>query len=298
MSPGVQAEIQVLAECSAPHLRGEVAVGGRQDADIDLHRRGPAQAVDFALLQCAQQLRLQTDIHFGHLVQQQGAAMGGLELAQTAGDRAGEGASFVAEQLGFQQVFRDRRAVQGDERPSGAARFAVDVAGQHFLAGAGLAADQHRGIGAGDLLGAVHGGLHRRIADDHGMRFAGRGFEDRGDQVGVGRQRQELARPGVDGADGGVGIVAGAAGDDRDGHALGRQRGDDGAHVVRDVAQHQVDVRVGPQPDQCAVGIIGLIELRPARDGDPRRLAEIAGERTDDQYFHLMRDVMTGRDRL
>ena len=47
----------------------------------------------------------------------------------------------------LQQVFRDRRAVQRDERPAGAARAAMDVARQHLLAGAGLAGDQHRGLG-------------------------------------------------------------------------------------------------------------------------------------------------------
>ena len=84
----------------------------------------------------AQQFRLQTDVHFGNFVEQQGAAMGCLELAEAAGDGAGKGTFFVAEQFGFQQVFRDRGAVQCDERAAGAARFAMDVAGQHFLAGA------------------------------------------------------------------------------------------------------------------------------------------------------------------
>ena len=70
-------------------------------------------------------------------------------------------------------------------------------------------------------------------------------------------QRQELPRAGLDGAHGGVGVdIAGAAGDDRDRHALRRQRGDDGANVMREIAQHKIDMRVGPQPDQRRVRVI------------------------------------------
>ncbi len=192
----------------------------------------------------------------------------------------------MAEQFGFQKVLRYRGAVQGDERATGASRFAVNVPGQNLFAGTGLAADQHGGIGPRDLLGAFDGGVHDFVTHDHGVGFAGRGLEDGGDQIGIGRQREEFARTGVNGADGGVGVVAGAAGDDRHRHAFGGERGDDGADVVRDVAQHQIDVRVGAQADQCAVGIIRLIEPGAAADGDPGRLAQVTGEGADDQDFH------------
>jgi hypothetical protein len=49
------------------------------------------------------------------------SAVGCLELADASRDRAGEGALLVAEQLRFQQVVGNRRAVQRDERPAGAA---------------------------------------------------------------------------------------------------------------------------------------------------------------------------------
>src|SRR3546814_14665630 len=54
-------------------------------------------------------------MHFGDFVEQQGAAVGLLELADAARHRSGEGALFVAEQLGLQQALGDRRAVYGDE---------------------------------------------------------------------------------------------------------------------------------------------------------------------------------------
>ena len=74
-----------------------------------------ADAVDLALLDGAQQLGLQADVHLADLVEQQRAAVGLLELADAPGDGAGEGALLVAEQLGFQQGLGDGGAVDGDE---------------------------------------------------------------------------------------------------------------------------------------------------------------------------------------
>ena len=40
------------------------------------------------------------------------------------------------------------------------------------------------------------------------------------------------------------------------------------------------------QPRQRRVGVVRLVQLRAARDRDARRLAELAGERADDQDAH------------
>jgi hypothetical protein len=86
------------------------------DTDIDRHRAVAADAVDHALLNGAQELCLQPHIHFRDFIKQQRAAVGLLELADAPGKCAGEGAFLVAEQFGFEQVLRDGRAVDGDER--------------------------------------------------------------------------------------------------------------------------------------------------------------------------------------
>src|SRR5664280_3045060 len=163
----VEAEPEVLAEFALAHGVGEVAVGSGDDADIDRHRLAAADAVDQALLDRAQQLRLQAHVHLGDFVQQQRAAIGLLELADAAAERAGEGAFLVAEQLGLQQILRDRRAIDRDERLLGALRARMQVARQHFLARAAFAGDQHGGIRAGDLLGELDHACHRVVAIDH-----------------------------------------------------------------------------------------------------------------------------------
>ena len=69
--------------------------------------------------------------------------MRALELAGALLGGAGEGARFVAEQLAFDELGRDGRAVQLLERRLGARRGAMDGARDELLAGAALAGDEH-----------------------------------------------------------------------------------------------------------------------------------------------------------
>ena len=86
---------------------------------------------------------------------------------------AGEGAALVAEQLAFNQLARDRRHVDRDERAGAPLAVVVQRAGDQFLAGAGLAVDHHRQVGGAEPRdGAVHL-LHRRAAADQRQRFLG-----------------------------------------------------------------------------------------------------------------------------
>jgi hypothetical protein len=63
----------------------------------------------------------------------------------------------------------------------------MQVARQHFLAGAAFAGDQHGGIRAGDLLGELDHAGHGVVAIDHLAPIVGDGGEHRRDQIGIGR---------------------------------------------------------------------------------------------------------------
>ena len=65
---------------------------------------------------------------------------------------AGERALHVTEQLALEQAFGERAAVDREERPFGARRELVDVAGDDLLTRSRLALDQHRGVGRRDGL--------------------------------------------------------------------------------------------------------------------------------------------------
>ena len=77
-------------------------------------------------------------------------------------------------------------------------RFGVHVTGQHFLAGAALAGDQDRRLRARDLLGELDDALHGLVAPHERAAVGGDRLEHRGNEVGVGRQRDVFAwrRPG------------------------------------------------------------------------------------------------------
>jgi hypothetical protein len=89
-----------------------------------------ADAVDLALLDGAEQLGLQPHVHLADLVEQQRAAVRLLELADAPGQRAGEGALLVPEQLALQRFsgmaaqltlmkgFSARRALGAGDEPS------------------------------------------------------------------------------------------------------------------------------------------------------------------------------------
>ncbi|MNL16897.1 hypothetical protein D3C87_1379610 [compost metagenome] len=145
-----QTIVKILAEAPRRHLTREVAIGGGDHTNVQCDRFARPNPFDLALLQHTQQFGLEPQGHFGNFIEQNGAAVGLLELAGLRGNGAGEGALLVPEQSRFEHVVRDRCAVDRNERLTGAMGMLVDVTRQHFLARARLARDQHRGIAARD----------------------------------------------------------------------------------------------------------------------------------------------------
>ena len=111
--------------------------------------------------------------HLADLVEEDRPLVRQLEAALALGDRAGERALLVPEQLTLEQRLRQRRAVDLDQRPAGEARVAVQHRRDQFLAGAGFAGDQHGRVGARDPPDRLVDLLHRRaLADDQLARIA------------------------------------------------------------------------------------------------------------------------------
>ncbi len=68
----VEPVVEVLAEAPGLHLGGQVAVGGRHQAHVDLQRLGAAHALELAVLQHPQQLDLQRGGDLADLVEEAG----------------------------------------------------------------------------------------------------------------------------------------------------------------------------------------------------------------------------------
>ena len=107
-----EAEVEVLAERAVAHRRLEIAVGGGDDAHVDLDASRPPMRLELLFLQHAQQLGLQLRRHVADFVEEQRAAVGGFEEAWRACSVAPVKAPLlVAEQLALQEIARHGRAV-------------------------------------------------------------------------------------------------------------------------------------------------------------------------------------------
>ena len=147
----VEPEKQILAEFARAGARLEIAMSGRENADVGTALLAAADALENALLENAQQLHLHVDAHVADLVQEQRAAVGELEAPNARGQRAREGAFLVTEQLALEQLARNRAAVDRDERPARARGQLMNAPGDQLFAATGLAANQHRAVVACDL---------------------------------------------------------------------------------------------------------------------------------------------------
>src|SRR5262249_46650907 len=79
-------------------------------------------------------------------IEKERSALGELESALLPLLRASKRAALVSEQLRFDQTVRERRTADLDEWLVGAGRIVVNRMCDQFLAGAGLAADEHGGV--------------------------------------------------------------------------------------------------------------------------------------------------------
>src|SRR5262249_7915238 len=144
-----QAEVQILAE--APRLDGgfQILVRRGDDARVRPNGVAPTDPGELALLEHAEQLRLESERQLADLVEEERASRRRLELADAPLGRPGEGAALVAEELALEELVRDRGAVERDERPAPAG-MVVEGLRDQLLPGAGLALDEHGGVGRRD----------------------------------------------------------------------------------------------------------------------------------------------------
>src|SRR6059036_4142627 len=143
----MQAIEQVRPESTHLDEMAQGLVRRGNDPRVDVDRPFTADALDPTFFDGAQNLRLHAEGHIADLVEEQRAAAGQLEASDPRSDGAGEGATLVAEELGFEETLRDSGAVHGDQGAVLARAPAVDRLRQKLLARAALALDQHREVG-------------------------------------------------------------------------------------------------------------------------------------------------------
>src|SRR5262249_25982290 len=126
---------QILAKATARDQRLQVSVRGGEQAHVGLNRLIPAQPLETLLLQRAQELALGERGHVTDLIEEQCSTGALLELADALPVSASERAFLVAKQLAFEEMLRDRRAIDSEKRPCRALAMLVDCPRYQLLAG-------------------------------------------------------------------------------------------------------------------------------------------------------------------
>ena len=144
----------------------QVPVSRGDHPHVDRDGLGASDGPDCVLLQHAKQLHLQSHGHVAHFIEQERAAVGGLENPFLRAGRARNRAFLVPEQLRLQQILRHGAAVDAGERLVSARARLVDGAREDLLAGPALAGDQHPRVGARDHVGLGELVLHQLVAGD------------------------------------------------------------------------------------------------------------------------------------
>ena len=167
----LQTVVEVFAEMAVADSGYEVDIGGGYNSDVDFERSGGAYGDDFAIFKYAEKLDLHGQWEFADFVEEDGAAVGFLEVALAGTVGAGKGSFDMAEEFALDGALGDGSAVDGDESPTLPHMFAgavlVDDARKDVLAHAALAGDEDGEVGGGHLDGLVEG--HEElgvVADD------------------------------------------------------------------------------------------------------------------------------------
>ena len=137
--------VEISTEVARLDLLAQVAVGGGNDARPADTLLGFADALVLAIFQYSQQLGLEVECQFPDLVEEKRAVGGIFEIAGLLRYCTGESTSGVAKQGRFNQVGRDRRAIDRQEWPVTASGIIMQTTGSNdLLAAARLPLDQHR----------------------------------------------------------------------------------------------------------------------------------------------------------
>src|SRR5258705_7909151 len=119
------------------------------------------------LLQDAQQLRLERRGDVAYLVQKARAFVSHFEAPDLLRDGSGEGALLMTEQLAFQKIQRNGRAIQLDKGTPAALTCIVNGMSNEFFSRAGFPLDEDSRVCGGNLLYLVENRLERSAIADN-----------------------------------------------------------------------------------------------------------------------------------
>src|SRR6202158_1797818 len=103
--------VELLAKLPLSGCLAKIAIRRRHEPHVHIDEAGTADATDLTLLQRAQELDLKTQRQLADLVKKERAPVSDLYKALLGAHGAREGALFVSEELGLEQLLGQRGAV-------------------------------------------------------------------------------------------------------------------------------------------------------------------------------------------
>src|ERR1043165_6057261 len=158
---------QVLPESAELDRAFQIDIRRRYDANVSLDHFIAADARQLAVLQHAQQFHLCRQAHLADFIEKQRAAIRFFEAPTTQRARVSKRAFLVSEQLGFEQRFGNRAAVELDVRMILASGIVVNQVREQLLARARFAFDQNRRLRVRNTQCQLEGATYRgSLTDD------------------------------------------------------------------------------------------------------------------------------------
>src|ERR1700730_1427426 len=112
----IQAVKEIAAEFPVLDHAGKVAVRGGHQPNVDTSSTRATESFKFLLLQNAQELRLKLGRNVCDLIEKERTLVRQLKSPELLSDSTGKGASFVSEELGFEQSGGNGGAIDLHER--------------------------------------------------------------------------------------------------------------------------------------------------------------------------------------
>ena len=159
-----QPKEQIFPKTTLPHLVSQTAMSRPEHPDVHIPGLILTDAMDLALLQEPQQLRLHGWWHLADLVEQHRASVRRLQKADSIRARPRERAFSMTKELRLEQPFRKRSAIDCDKGPIGTGSVRVDRSREKLLSGSRFPLDHHRDRRLARLMCKLQSGHHQRCS--------------------------------------------------------------------------------------------------------------------------------------
>ena len=168
---GAETVEKIFAETAGENFSAKIAIGGGDEPDVDLLDFRRADALNFAVLNDAEELGLHGERSFTDFIEKNGASVGVFEETGPGISGAGESTADMAEELAFEEGVDQRGAIADRQTLLRNGADLMNGAGDKLFAGTGRANEKNVGVVARDFAGKIKNFQHCGTLADDAVEF-------------------------------------------------------------------------------------------------------------------------------